>query len=77
MILILKKLRFLSIVFFYTAHADGTIFFLKDENFIVNLSENFNGALSGLRQFLATESPLKMMKNAFFHLKSSFRSQDI
>ena len=23
------------------------------------------GALSGLRQFLATESPLKMMKNAF------------
>ena len=36
------------------------------------------GALSGLRQFLATKSPLKMMKNAFlFHLKSSFRSQDI
>ena len=25
----------------------------------------FKGALSGLRQFLATESPLKMMKNAF------------
>ena len=24
------------------------------------------GALSGLRQFLATESPLKMMKNAFY-----------
>ena len=24
-----------------------------------------------------TESPLKMLKNAFFHLKSSFRSQDI
>ena len=23
------------------------------------------------------KSPLKMMKNAFFHLKSSFRSQDI
>ena len=23
-------------------------------------------ALSGLRQFLATESPLKMMKNAFY-----------
>ena len=36
------------------------------------------GALSGLRLFLATESPLKMMKNAFFfHLKNSFRSQDI
>ena len=24
------------------------------------------GALEGLRQFLATESPLKMMKNAFY-----------
>ena len=24
------------------------------------------GALSGLREFLATESPLKMMKNAFY-----------
>ena len=29
----------------------------------------------GLRQILATESPLKMMKNAFsFYAKSSFRS---
>ena len=36
------------------------------------------GALSGLRQFLALESPLKIMKNAFlFNLKSSFCSQDI
>ena len=24
------------------------------------------GALSGLKQFLATKSPLKMMKNAFY-----------
>ena len=24
------------------------------------------GTLSGLRQFLATENPLKMMKNAFY-----------
>ena len=40
--------------------------------------ESFKGALSGLKQFLATESPLKIMKNVFlFHLKSSFRSQDI
>ena len=38
----------------------------------------FKSALSGLRQFLATESPLKMIKKCFlFHLKSSFRSQDI
>ena len=34
-------------------------------------SHNFNprnikGALSALRQFLATERPLKMMKNAFY-----------
>ena len=26
----------------------------------------FKGTLSGLKQFLATESPLKMMKNAFY-----------
>ena len=26
----------------------------------------FKGPLSGLRQFSATESPLKMMKNAFY-----------
>ena len=26
----------------------------------------FQGALSGLRQILAIESPLKMMKNAFY-----------
>ena len=38
-----------------------------------------DGALSGLRQFLATEMPLKLMKNVvfLFHLSSSFRSQDI
>ena len=33
----------------------------------------FKGALSGLRPFLATESPLKIMKNAFyFTLKGLF-----
>ena len=38
----------------------------------------FKGAFSCLRQFLATESPLKMMKNAFyFTSKYSFRSQGI
>ena len=32
-----------------------------------NLKEiNIKGALSGLRQLLATESPLKMMKNGFY-----------
>ena len=36
------------------------------------------GAVFGLRQYLVNESPLKILKNAFyFTLKSSFRSQDI
>ena len=35
--------------------------------------EYFKDTLSGWRQFLATESPLKMMKNAFyFTLKALF-----
>ena len=34
---------------------------------------DFKGILLGLRQFLATESPLKMMKNGFyFTLKALF-----
>ena len=38
-----------------------------------NQSEIFKGALSGLRQLLATESSLKMIKNAFyFTLKALF-----
>ena len=35
--------------------------------FLYNLHDcNFKGTLSGLRQHLATESPLKMMKNTFY-----------
>ena len=34
------------------------------------------GTLSVLRQFVATDSPLKIMKKRFlFHCESSFRSQ--
>ena len=33
---------------------------------VLRTKRAFKGALSGLRQFLATESPLKMMKNAFY-----------
>ena len=41
---------------------------------IAYLSFHFEDAHLVLRQFLATESPLKAMKNAFvFHLESSFR----
>ena len=34
--------------------------------FCVSLSIVLKGALSGLRQFLAIETALKMMKNAFY-----------
>ena len=33
-------------------------------------------ALSGLRQFVAPECPLKLMKSFLFHIKSSFSFQD-
>ena len=38
------------------------------QEFYTRLSDQtlFKGALSGPRQFLATESPLEMMKNAFY-----------
>ena len=37
------------------------------------VGEKIKGALYGLRQFLATEGPLKMMKNVFhFTLKALF-----
>ena len=32
----------------------------------------FKGALQGLRQFLITESPLKIMKNAFYFTLKAF-----
>ena len=33
---------------------------------------NFEGALSGVKQFLVSESPLKMMKNAFYFTLKAF-----
>ena len=51
------------------------IFFLFVNDFvhIKKVLINFKGALSGLRQFLANESPLKMMENTFyFILKALF-----
>ena len=54
------------------------LFFFLFFHFLLILDKLLKGTLKGLRQFLITESLLKMMKNAFlFHLKSSFRSQDI
>ena len=51
------------------------LIFLADTklNYVCNLRSCFQGVLSGLRQFLASGSPLKMMKNAFyFTLKALF-----
>ena len=35
------------------------------------MSNEVKGALSGLRQFLAAESPLQMMKNAFYFMSKA------
>ena len=46
---------------------------LKQKVVCICAEKNFTlkGALSGLRQFLATDSPLKMMKNAFYFTSRS------
>ena len=40
--------------------------FFESFAFLFSLPSSLKGALSGLRPFLAAESPLKMMKNAFY-----------
>ena len=46
---------------------------MHDESYMTNHIVYFKGALSGLRKFLANESPLKLMENAFhFILKALF-----
>ena len=42
-----------------------------EETWLNECPIKFNGGLSGLRQFLATESPLKMMKNAFYFTRKA------
>ena len=39
---------------------------MKNCSTLVVKIESLKGTLSGLRQFLAIESPLKVMKNAFY-----------
>ena len=47
--------------------------YVQDVNYERLIYFKFKGALSNLRQFLANESPLKVMKNAFyFTLKGLF-----
>ena len=41
-------------------------FFFKPIHIISRNNNQFKGTLSGLRQFLATESPLKLIKKAFY-----------
>ena len=62
------KLQFILLLFF------TTFIFIISSCFLLEFwNHKFKGALSGLRQFLATESPLKMMKYAFyFTLKALF-----
>ena len=44
----------------------------KTVDLVTFTEEIAKGALSGLRQFLATKSPLKMMKNAFYFTFKAF-----
>ena len=65
-ILLILTLRDLNIVL-YNYIQDNPIFTSIISYFCHNaLMHGFKGALSSLRPFLATESPLKMMKNAFY-----------
>ena len=50
-----------------SSHMDSSgILSVQESSFRKNTIQFIKGALSGLRQFLATESPLKMMKNVFY-----------
>ena len=42
------------------------------EKYLPNFATSIKGALSGLTQFLAMESPLTMMKNAFYFTSKAF-----
>ena len=63
-------MQIITLVFFTNVLLTSAFFI-----FLLKL-ETFKDALSDLRQFLATESPLKMIKNAFyFTLKALFHSK--
>ena len=55
---------------------DNALNFYKTRNsnsIIVKIWLDLKGTLLGLRQFLATESPTKMMKSAFYFTKKALR----
>ena len=58
-----QKLYFITLRFVGSLRATDIIWIL--------IFSSFKGALSGLRPFLASESPLKMMKNAFYFTSKS------
>ena len=61
---IFQKLATYKLIKFYSVFQKLT--FRKIRESSPFFSHLIKGALSGLRQFLVTESPLKMMKNAFY-----------
>ena len=53
---------------------------IVESEFLISVNYSFKGTFSGLRQFLATESPLKMKNDEkcfSFPLKISFCPQDL
>ena len=60
---------------------DGTSVYITKDDFdgvqVISCKQIFKDTLSGLRQFLAVERPLKVKKYTFYFTLSSFRSQDI
>ena len=56
------------LIFKLTNQIFGMYVVFAEQLYVEQMHENFKGALSGLRQFLAFESTLKMMKNAFYFL---------
>ena len=53
----------------------GMILLCTSNDFKIVYLEGLKGALSGLRQFLATESPFKMMKNTFYFTSKALFSR--
>ena len=53
------------------ANLQQSVQFLVSNCFLKLGNSIFKGILSGLRQFLAAESPLKMMKNVFYFISKA------
>ena len=49
----------------------------RQQKKVVSKSRSFKGPLSDLRQFMAIESPLQMMKNAFYFMLNALFGLEI